>query len=138
MAKWALGTVLLFVGVSSAFSQDNRFSQGLMNGFMWGQMSEEDKTYYVAGVVEASSTVRDDPNAPVNMEKCRCKAGDLMDGVTNFYKKVDERWMRLPIVVVLSGESARRSGVPLEKIGAFYVGMLKGIEELDKAQKPPQ
>jgi hypothetical protein len=137
MVRWFFGFVLLLTSFSS-FAQDNRFSQGLMNGYMWRQMSEEDKAYYVAGVVEASSLLGENPNRPVNLEKCRCKAGDLMDGATKFYKTMEQRWMRLPIVVVLSGENSRRAGVPLENISVFYAGMLAEIEELDKAQKHPR
>lgn len=138
MPKYLLGAVLLLASVSPVLGQDNRFSQGLMNGYMWRQMSEEDRAYYVAGVVEASSLLGDNPSRPVNTEACRCKAGDLMDGTTRFYKTMDERWLRLPIVAVLSGESSRRAGIPLENIAAFYQGMLAGIEQLDKTQKQPQ
>lgn len=138
MAKWVLGTTLLLVTVCPAFGQDNRFSQGMMNGYMWRQMSEEDKTYYVAGVVEASSLLGDAPQRPVNLEKCRCKVGDSVEGATKFYKVMDERWLRLPIVIVLSGENSRRAGVPLENLSTFYAGMLAGIEAMDKAEKPPR
>jgi hypothetical protein len=99
-------------------------------------MSIEAKAYYAAAVSEVSSTLEDSPRRPVNLEKCRCNVGKLIEGVDAFYKNVEQRWMRLPVLCVFTGESWRRSGEPLEKISIYYTMMLGEIEKLDK--KPPQ
>jgi hypothetical protein len=141
MARWIFAVALLATSLSSAFAQDNRWSGGMLNGYAWRQMSEEAKTYYAAAVAEVSSTLEDSPRRPVNLEKCRCKLGQLVEGVDTFYKSAastHEEWMRLPVLCVFTGESWRRSGEPLEKISFFYAGMLAEIENQDKAQKPPQ
>lgn len=136
MTRWSFHAMFLLAFAFSATAQDNRWSGGMVNGYGWRQMSDEAKVYYALAVSEVSSTLEDSPRRPVNLEKCRCNVGQLIEGVDAFYKSVDERWMRLPVLCVFTGESWRRSGEPLEKISVYYTMMLTEIEKLDK--KPPR
>jgi hypothetical protein len=141
MAKCVLGVALLLIGVSSALGQDNRISGGMMNGYMWRQMSEDERAYYAVAISEVSSTLEDSPRRPVNLEKCKCNVGQLVEGVDKFYKQAAEEhkeWMRLPVLSVFVGESWRRSGEPLAKISLYYAGMLEVIAQVDKTQERPR
>src|SRR5438445_7943888 len=112
MSRWFFVAALFVTCLSTASAQDNRWSGGMLNGYAWRQMDDVARTYYVAGVVEVSSTLEDDPRRPVDLEKCRCTAGQLIDGVTSFYKMANgpnERLMRLPILAAVTGDCWRRS-----------------------------
>ncbi len=114
---------------------DARWTAGMMNGFMWRQMDESAKIYYVAGVLELSSTLEPKTGAAIDVNKCKCNAGDLIAGVDAFYQGANEHFVRLPVAMALSMDAERRSGVPLEKLGAFYTAMLKGLEATEANQK---
>ena len=62
----------------------------------------------------------------------------MIEGVDAFYKGATEQWARLPIMAAVSMEAQRRSGIPLEKLAAYYSQFLKMAEELDKAQRQKQ
>ena len=53
-----------------AAGMDARWTGGMMNGLMWRQMDDAAKTYYVAGILELSSTIENkDQGAIINLDK---------------------------------------------------------------------
>jgi len=134
----ALAFLLMPAGLHAA-TMDARWTGGMMNGLMWRQMDDIAKTYYVAGILEVSSTLENkQQGAVIDVEKCKCNAAALIEGIDAFYKTADKEWIRLPIMGALSMDAQRRSGIPLEKLGAYYAQFLKMAEELDKEQRGKQ
>ena len=141
MSRLLLVTALLVTAsVSSVFGQDARWSAGMLNGYAWTQMDDGARSYYMLGVIETSNTLEaDDPRRLVDLEKCRCNALDIIQGVTTFYAAAtgeNQRWMRLPMLTVIVGEYNKRSGKPLEAIAAVYSMMLSEIDKMEHPRKP--
>jgi hypothetical protein len=128
--------VFLVAAVLHGASLDARWTAGMMNGLMWRQMDDVAKTYYVAGILELSSTINNkQQGAVIDVDKCKCNAGALVEGVDAFYKTANDEWLRLPVTSALAMDSQRRSGIPLEKLAVYYAQFLKMVEELDKQQR---
>lgn len=130
---------LLTPAALQAASMDARWTGGMMNGLMWRQMDDNAKTYYVAGILELSSTLENkQQGAVIDLERCKCNGAALIEGVDAFYKTANDEWIRLPVMGALSMDAQRRSGIPLEKLAAYYTQFLRMAEELDKEQRRKQ
>jgi hypothetical protein len=125
----------LLLAAQPKHGTDARWTAGMMNGLMWRQMDDIAKTYYVAGVLEVSSTLEPKAGAAIDVEKCKCNAADLIEGVDAFYKGFDDRFIRLPVVMALSMDAQRRSGIPLERLAVLYTAMLKELESMEASQR---
>ncbi len=122
--------------IVQAATMDARWTAGMMNGLMWRQMDDAAKTYYVAGILELSSTLDNkQQGAVIDVEACKCNVAALIEGVDNFYKAANAEWLRLPITSAVAFDAQRRSGIPLEKLSLYYTQFLKMIEELDKQER---
>jgi len=114
---------------------DARWTNGMMNGLMWQQMDAMAKIYFVAGVLELSSTIDPKVGGAIDVAKCKCNAGDLILGVDAFYQNAGRRFLRLPVTMALSMDAQRRSGVPPETLARVYLALISEIEAMESSPK---
>jgi hypothetical protein len=115
--------------VSKSTDSDQYFTQGLLNGRMWVEMSEPDRVFYVAAFLQgyAISCLYSSDDAAAQ-KTCYAKLGDpahtnpvdpheIVDGVNAVFAALDNRGLIIPVAI--KAASMKASGETQDEIEKY-------------------